>query len=461
MTTSDLETRRTDVRQLVRPGDDGYDDARQGWNLSADQRPAVVALAETEADVQAAVRYAAEHGLGVGVMSTGHGVTTPCDGGVLVNTSRMRRVRVHPRTRRATVEAGARWTDLIPAADAFGLAGLPGSSPHVGVVGYTLGGGFGWLGRAFGLSAHHVTRARVVTADGELVVASRSENADLFWGLRGGTGNFGIVTQLELGLVAIDEVYAGNLFYPLERATDVLAAFARWAPTTPNELTAAVTFRAFPPVPAVPEPLRGKRFVLVRGAYAGSPASGARLVDEVRAVLGPALMDTFGPMRPAHLGSVSMDPVDPLAAEGHADLLRDITPELTDSLVDLEGPASPLVMLEMRQIGGALAGRPGDLSPMAHTSAAYTLNAIGLTSGPEQQRLVREHLARVAAAVRPEATGEAYLNFLDAGPGTPARVDAAYSPTDRARLARVKCRYDPQNVFRFNRNLTHTEGHPS
>ncbi len=383
MTTTSLDHGLTGT--LWRPGDTGYDEATQGWNLSARQHPAAVVLAQTEADVRWAVGYARDQGLGVGVMSTGHGVTAPCDGGVLVNTSRMRGVHVDPTTRRATVQAGARWTDLLPLADAHGLTGLPGSSPHVGVVGYTLGGGFGWLGRAFGLSSHHVTRARVVTADGQMLVASETENADLFWGIRGGTGNFGIVTELELRLVALDEVYAGNLFYPLERAAQVLAAFARWAPTTPNELTAAVTLRGFPPLPTVPEPLRGKRFVLIRGAYAGSPTTGARLVDEMRAALGPALMDTFGPMRPAQLGSVSMDPVDPLAAEGHSDLLRGLTPELIAALADLEGPASPLVMLELRQLGGALVGPPGALSPMAHTSAAYSLNAIGLTPGPEQR----------------------------------------------------------------------------
>jgi FAD/FMN-containing dehydrogenase len=367
-------------------------------------------------------------------------------------------VVLDPARRRATVHAGARWSDLIPLADAHGLTGLPGSAAHVGVVGYTLGGGFGWLGRAFGLSAHHVLRARVVTADGQAVVASETERSDLMWGLRGGSGNFGIVTELELGLVALDEVYAGNLFYPLDRAAEVLAGFAAWAPTLPTQMTAAVAFRGFPPLPAIPEPLRGNRFVVIRGAYAGSPAVGERLVDRVRAELGPALVDTFAAMRPAGLGAVGMDPVDPLAFEGHAELLQNITPRLMDALIDLEGRGSPLVMLELRQLGGALTGSPDALSPMAHTTAAYSLNAIGLTPRPEQHRAVRQHLARVEAAVRPEATGAAYLNFLDAGPATAGRVDAAYSPTDRARVARLKCRYDPENVFRFNRNVIHTEG---
>jgi FAD/FMN-containing dehydrogenase len=462
MTTVELDHTQTGRRpRLRRPGDPGYDEARQGWNLSVRQQPAAVMVAEGEADVQAAVRHAAEHGVGVGVMSTGHGITTPADGGVLVNTARMRRVHVDPTTRRATVHAGARWTDLIPEADAWGLTGLPGSAAHVGVVGYTLGGGFGWLGRAFGLSSHHVTRARVVTADGNVVVASETDNADLFWAIRGGTGNFGIVTELELGLIPLDEVYAGILFYPLDRAAEVLACFARWTPTMPSELTAAVTLRGFPPLPSVPEPLRGKRFVLIRGAYAGSPSTGKRLVDEVRAELGPAVIDTFGPMRPADLGAVGMDPLTPLAFEGHHELLRDLPPRLLASLVGIEGQDSPLVMLELRQLGGALTGSPDDLSPMAHSSAAYSLNAIGLTPDPSSQRVVRPHLDRVRAVVAPETTGDAYLNFLDAGPATPGRVDAAYSAVDRARLARIKCRYDPDNVFRFNRNVIHTEGVPS
>ena len=363
-------------------------------------------------------------------------------------------------TRRATVQAGARWTDLLPLADAHGLAGLPGSSPHVGIVGYTLGGGFGWLGRAFGLSSHHVTRARVVTADGEIIVASDTENADLFWGLRGGTGNFGIVTELELGLVALDEVYAGNLFYPLERAADVLAAFARWAPTTPNELTAAVTFRAFPPLPAVPEPLRGNRFVLIRGAYAGSPATVRRLVDEVRAALGPALMDTFGPMRPAHLGAVSMDPVDPLAAEGHTDLLRDITPELTDALVALEGPW--LTPGHARDAAGRRRARRSPRRPQPdgpHVRGIHPQRdrpdsrpgaAAGRARAPRPGRRRRSaggHRRRIPQLPRRRARrprrGSTRPTRRPTGPGWPG--SSAGTTRD--------------NVFRFNRNVTHTEGH--
>ena len=181
-------------------GDDGYHAARAAWNLNAVHRPAVVVLAEDAFDIRTAVRFATEGGLGVGVMATGHGTGVPCDGGLLVNTSRMRRVRVDPDRRVVRVEAGAVWDDVVPVAAVHGLAGLPGSSTKTGVVGYTLGGGFGWLGRRYGLAVHSVTRAEVVTADGELVTASPDEHPDLFWGITGGTGNLGVVASLEFGL---------------------------------------------------------------------------------------------------------------------------------------------------------------------------------------------------------------------------------------------------------------------
>ena len=195
---STLETLRAGLRGTAyAAGEDGYDEACRAWNLNAHQEPALVVMAEGAADVMAAVRFARELGLGVGVMATGHGVGAPCDGGVLVNTSRMRGVRVDPVARTARVEAGALWTDVIPEAQAHGLAGLVGSASHVAVVGYTMGGGFGWLGRRYGLNASGVTEADVVTAEGELLRVSAEEHPDLFWGLGGGGGNFGIVTSLE------------------------------------------------------------------------------------------------------------------------------------------------------------------------------------------------------------------------------------------------------------------------
>ena len=436
------------------PGDKGYDIARRAWNLNAVHRPALVVLAEDASDIRLAVRYARREGLGVGMLATGHGTGVPGDG-LLVNTSRMRAVRVDPVTRIARVDAGALWTDVIDAAAAHGLAGLPGSSATVGVVGYTLGGGFGWLGRRYGLAAHSVTRAEVVTADGELITADAGEHADLFWGLKGGTGNLGIVTSLEFALHPVRDVYAGNLYYPLDRARDLLQFFDEWSRSAPPELTSAVTFRSFPPLPAVPEPLRGRSLVALRGCYCGDIADGRALIQQARAVLGPAAVDTFAVMPAAGLAAISMDPVDPLGAMSHSELLPTITPDVIDALVDLAGPesGSPLVMLEVRQLGGALPGPATALSPMAHTQAGFSVNAIGITPTPERAAAVEAHLARIEKRIGALATGDTYVNFLDLEGATEKRVRAAYSAADWRRLVGLKDRYDPSNLFRFNRNI--------
>lgn len=441
--------------EVYLPSDDGFAGAVRAWNLNAIQRPAVAVLPAGTADVRAAVAWAAEAGLGVGVQATGHGSARPCDGGLLVNTSRLSRVQIDPERRRARVSAGAVWRDVVEAAAPYGLAGLPGSSTTVGVVGYTLGGGFGWLGRRFGLAAHSVTAAEIVLADGRVRTVSRRRHPDLFWAIPGGLSNLGVVTELEFTLHPVPTVYAGNLFYPHGRLGELLTFFADWSRRTPDELTAAVTVRRFPPSPAVPEPLRGRVWVALRGAYSGDLSQGRRLIDQARAALGPATGDTFAPLPTSRLAEVSADPVDPLLARGHHELLTDLMPGAIDDLVQLAGADAnwPLVMTEVRQLGGALAGRPGALSPMAHTAARFSLNAIGVTATPDQQVAVRSHLAALAERMAPHSTGDTYLNFLDLEAATPARIGAAYQPADRDRLRHLKHRYDPADVFRFGRPL--------
>ena len=231
ITSGQVESLRARLRgAAVLPGDGAYDAARAAWNLNAEHRPALVVLAENAEDIRCAVEFARTAGLGVGVLATGHGTGTPCDGGLLINTSRMRSVQVDPDARVARVEAGAVWDDVIEAAAVHGLTGLPGSSTRVGVVGYTLGGGFGWLGRRYGLAVHSVLRAEVVTADGRLITASPDDHPDLFWGLKGGTGNLGIVTALEFALHPVRQIYGGNLYYPLDRAADLLEVLRAMEP---------------------------------------------------------------------------------------------------------------------------------------------------------------------------------------------------------------------------------------
>jgi FAD/FMN-containing dehydrogenase len=438
---------------LLRPGDTGYDEGRAAWNRNANLSPAAVVMAESEQDVCAAVRLARAEDRGVGVMATGHGTAAPCDDGVLVNTSRMRAVAVDPVARTTRVAAGARWADVIPRAAAHGLACLAGSASHVGVVGFTMGGGFGWLGRKYGLASGSVRSAQLVTADGELVTANADENPDLFWGLGGGGGNFGVVTSLEFALQPVAHVYAGDLYYPVGRAREVLEFWAGWTAALPDEMTSAVAFRRFPPLPTIPEALRGRLFVTLRGCWCGEDlVEGARLVAAARRALGAPEVDTWAAMPAAGLDAVSMDPVDPLAALAHSELLGDLSRAIIDTLVDL-GSDSPLIMMELRQLGGALTRSTSMLSPMAHTDAPCSLNAIGITPTPQSVAAIRGYLAHVAEAVRPHATGATYLNFMDLDGATPQRVRAAYSADDWARLVELKGRYDADNVFRFNRNI--------
>ena len=454
---STLEEFRAGLRgSAYSPGEEGYDGACAAWNLNAHQSPALVVAAEGASDIVAAVSLAREEGLGIGVMATGHGVAAPADGGVLINTSRMRGVRVDPETKTARVEAGAKWADLVPEAAAHGLAGLQGSTSGVGVVGYTMGGGFGWLGRKYGFAADSLKEADVVTAEGELIKVSAHENADLFWGLKGGGGNFGIVTSLEFALYPITHVFGGNLFYPIERAEEVLELYAHWSESLPDEVTSSAALLNVPPMPDVPEPLSGRSVIALRFCFTGEDLEGRgqELLSPWRE-LGEPIMDTFGVMPYEMMDMISMDPVDPLGAYGHSEMLRDLSSDTRETLVKLAGAGSnmPLIMLEMRQLGGALSRPPGDLNPMGRSDARFIMYGIGATFSPEMAQAVQAYLAYIAEAVKPYASGAQYVNFMDLDGATPERVRAAYSQEDWNRLVELKDRRDPHNLFRFNRNI--------
>ena len=454
---STLETLRAGLRGTAHaPGEEGYDEASRAWNLAAHQQPALVIVAGGAADVMAAVRFARDAGMGVGVMATGHGVGVPCDGGVLINTSRMKGVRVDPVARTARVEAGALWTDLVHEAQPHGLAGLMGSTSHVGIVGYTMGGGFGWLGRKYGFNAASMLQADVVTADGELVRVSADENEDLFWGLGGGGGNFGIVTSLEFDLYPVGTLYGGDLIYPMEKAKEVLEVFARWTKNLPDEWSTGVAFLNVPPLPAVPEPLRGKSVIALRGCYCGeNPEDGEEFLRPVREELGETIMDTFGPMPFAALDAISMDPVDPMGARQHSEMLGELSPDAIEKLVEVAGAGSgsPLILLELRQLGGALKRTADHLSTMGMGESRFIMNGIGPAFTPEMAEGVLAYLTSVAEATRPFQTGDTYVNFMELESASPERVKAAYAPEDYERLVALKDRYDPTNVFRFNRNI--------
>ncbi|WP_053202169.1 FAD-binding oxidoreductase [Jiangella muralis] len=429
------------------PGDDGFDDVRQPWNLSIDQRPAVVVVAETAADVQAAVRLARENGVPFSVQSSGHGAVRPNDDGVLLNVTRLTGVDVDPGRKVARIDAGARWRGVLEVAAPHQLAGLSGTAPTVGAVGYTLGGGIGLLMRRFGFAADSVVAADVVTADGSLVRASHDENPDLLWALKGGGGNFGVVTSLEVRLYDVPAVHNGSLMYPGARAAEVLRAWADWTGQVSDDVTSAVMVMTFPPIPAVPEPLRGQQVAALRATIAGDDGS---VLEPLLAALGEPLMGGFRPQTYLEAALSGSEPTDPMPTSGRSTGVAGLTDAAIDGLLELVAPGSPVPGVDIRHLGGAAAKEQD--SPLSHRDTPYIAAANALAATPEQRATVQQRLddgfAGLAAHTRPFGA----LNFVGAG-STPEVVRSAFSDGAWQRLREVKRTWDPDNVFRFTHNI--------
>jgi FAD/FMN-containing dehydrogenase len=433
---------------LVRPGDPGWDDARQAWHLSVDQRPDAVVRAASVDDVVATVQTACLLGLRVAPQGTGHNAAPlgPLAGTILLKTSAMRAVTIDPVRRIARVEAGALWMDVVPSAFEHGLTALAGSSPDVGVVGYTLGGGLSWHGRSFGLAANHVTAVELVTADGEHRRVDADHAPELFWAVRGGGGSFGVVTALEFRLYPFTEVFAGVLFFPIERASEVLHAWHRWTSTVPDEVTSVGRILRFPPLPELPEPLRGQSFVVVEAVCRLPIADAEELLAPLRA-LGPVL-DTFHPTPTAELGQLHMDPPGPVPAFGDGMLLTSLPTDGIDAFVAAAGPNSgcPLLSVELRHLGGALTPGATAGGAVSGIDAAFALFAVGMTPDGTSGRAARAGVDAVQTRMAPWSTGGAYLNFAERHKAP----TAVFGAETYARLQRVKDRYDPADVIRSN-----------
>ncbi len=456
----DVAALRATVTGLVHePADAGFAAATAGFNLSHTHRPALVVEAADSDDVVATVQFAGRHGLGVGVQATGHGLARTTDErSVLLVTRGLDAVRVDPAARTAWIGAGARWAPVLDAAQQHGLAPLLGSSPMVGAVGYTLGGGMGWLARKHGLSCDRVLRFEVVTADGQLVEASPTSNRDLFFALRGGgAGSLGIVTGMEIELVEVTTVYAGNLLYPASMAAEVLARWRAWLSDVPDTLTSAVTLMNFPPLPEVPEPVRGRSFVIVRGCHDGDVGEGERLMDHWRSWCTPEL-DLFGPMPFSEVATISNDPVDPMPGLSTGAWLGDLDAAAIDALVagtfTTDGPPT-LVCSELRHAGGAIA-RPVATTPAAfgNRDALLSLQMIGVTPTEEARAVFTAHTTTIKAALGPCATGGTYLNWLE-GDEKRAAVRAAVGERNADMLASVKDELDPGDTFDRGLDLVH------
>jgi len=429
----------------VLPEDDAWDAARQSWNLAVDQRPVAVVLPESAQDVVETVRFAGEHGLRIAFNAGGHNAG-PIDwssDALLLKMERMRNLEIDVDGLRARAEAGVLADQVAHAAGEHGLAYLAGTSPDVGIVGYTLGGGFNWMIRKHGLAVNSVLAVELVTADGRLVRADPEHESDLFWAVRGGGGNFGAVTAIEFALYPIEEVYAGAFFWPIERAREILDAWRAWVDTVPPECESIGRLLQLPDAPFLPDHLRGRSFALVEVAFLGDESAGAALVRPFRE-LDPEI-DNVTTMPARDLSLVNMDPNFPLPYAGDGILLSDYGPGATDALVE-SFVGSPLLHAEVRHLGGALCVGSPDHGCLEKVDEPFILFTFGFAGDPEMHAAVERQVELLLSRFEPWNSGRRYLNF------TESRADprTIFPEGSWDRLQRLKATYDPCELFLAN-----------
>jgi FAD/FMN-containing dehydrogenase len=436
--------------RVVTPSDPDWDATRRVFNLRTDLRPSAVVLPRDVRDVVAAVGYARRHGLRVAPQATGHNAEPlgSLEETLLVDVRELQQVAVDPGAQRVRVGAGVKWARVAPQLSNHGLAALHGSSPDVGIAGYSLGGGMGWLARKYGLQTNSVTAIELVTADGVARRVDAAHEADLFWALRGGNGNFGVVTAIEFAVYALEDLYAGVMFFPIERAAEVLHAWAGLFPGLPDEMMSWASLLQFPDAPELPQPVRGGSFAVVYGAFVGSERDGRDLLSPVRK-LGPSI-DTFAVVPPAALGDMAMDPPDPLPVVSTTALLGDLPSAGVDALIAAAGPesGSTLAMVQLRQLGGALARRAPGAGARATLPGALNLFALGVPEDDAEAAAMRRFLDSVDRAVLPYRTG-AYPNLVE----EPADASDFFDAGTWSRLREVKAFYDPDDLFKGNHHI--------
>ncbi len=441
---------------VLTAADAEYDDARAGFQTARSHSPAVLVAAASVDDIRQAVEFAKEQGLPVGVQGTGHALAaTAQTGGVLVATRGMAGVGIDAHTRTARVQAGAEWTAVIAQAARAGLAPLSGWAPHVGAVSYTLGGGIGPLSRRYGYAADHVRAVNVVTADARNLTVTADIEPELFWAVRGARDNFGIASWIDIDLMPVTRLYGGGLFFPPKLTATALEAYREWAATVPDEVTSSLALISFPDVGAVPEPLRGRRIVQLRIAVMAETgrdnrilADGERLVAPLRSI-GPALIDTLGPMPFTEIYNEPAVPAGP--SHSSTALLRTIDAAAIRTFADAAEGTLPHV-IELRPLGGALAREPEPGNAIGHRDAAWLLVlASRLDRGVPLQDIQHAH-DDLLATLSPWTRGGRMLNFL-IGHGDAALVREAYDPDDWAKLTALKAHWDRGNTFRLNHNI--------
>jgi hypothetical protein len=442
--------------RLIRPDDPGYDEARSIWNGAHDRRPALIVQCAGVADVMRAVDFARSEDLVVAVRGGGHSIPgfSTCDGGIVIDLSAMKSVRVDPERRTAVAQGGCTWAEVDHETQAFGLAVTGGLVSSTGIAGFTLGGGIGWLMRKCGLACDNLIAADVVTADGRLVHASEDENPELLWGLRGGGGNFGIATSLEYRLHPVGPtVFAGPIFFAGERAEDVMRFYRDWVKTLPDELTTLVNLTTAPPAPFLPEASHGKPVVAVIAVHAGDPEEGRALVQPLKD-LGDPVADLIGPMPYTMMQSL----IDALWGRGaHNYMHSSYVDELDDAAIEAtvdrhRAVPSPHSEIHFHHFGGAVARVGDDDTAFGGRQAQYVMNVIARSPDADGFEGNVDWARGTTEALAPVSREGAYTNFMgDAGD---ERLRSTYGPAKYDRLVALKRRYDPTNVFRLNQNIT-------
>ena len=432
--------------------DVNWDLERAAFNILVDQRPAGVARPRSADEVSDVVRSAAADGKRVAAQCTGHNAAPlgSLANTVLLRTAGLGGVEIDADAGSARVGAGTLWGDVLPRASELGLAALHGSSPNVGIAGYTLGGGVSFYHRRHGLACNRVTAIELVIAGGEQIRVDAENEPDLFWALRGGGGSFGVVTALEFDLLPLPEIFAGALLFPAQEASQVLQGWREWSAGMPEEMTSVGRLMNFPPVPEMPDPLRGKSFAVLEAVYCGDPADGEGLVAPLRE-LGNAVIDSMAIQPPAGIAELHMDPPAPVPYTSESLLTRELPAAAIDSLVEAVGPGSgsQLVSVELRHGGGALSRAPQGAGALATLPGTFLTFAVGFVPVPEAMAPNRAWLAEYKASLEPYDAGR-YFNFVEES----FDITQIFPPDVLERLRQVKQRYDPENLFHSNHPVT-------
>jgi FAD/FMN-containing dehydrogenase len=441
---------------VIAPGDEQYDDSRKIWNAMIDRRPAAIARCAGVADVIDCVKFARERGIRLSIRSGGHNIAglSLAEGGLVVDLSHQKGIRLDLEKQTARVQSGVTLGDIDRETTAFGYVVPSGVVSETGLAGLTLGGGFGWLTRKFGWTSDNLLSADVVTAEGELVRASEKENADLFWGLRGGGGNFGIVTSFEFQMRKVGPIVAaGLILYPMERAQEVVAFYREFSANAPDELTCLLVLRLAPPAPFLPQEVHGKPIVGIAVCYAGDADKGMEAVKPVKE-FGEPLVDLIQP-KPF---TAHQSLLDSAQAPGRnyywkSDYLPGLSAAAADVIMEHTAAfPSPESAVLVFQLGGAVSRIPDESSAAAHRDVKYILNVAGSCIDPALTDGMVSWARGVWSAMRPHSTGGAYVNFLTEEEGAD-RVTEAYSAAKLEKLTAVKNKYDPSNFFRMNQNI--------